>query len=111
FGERLHVVVDVLVVGADVLVIVVDFAELHALVMRGDVTQRVGQHPVVVRGAADGAAFRRKGGGAALGERATLFTHDTQLEHGSPNPGRIHPFTGPRHARGGKAAADSARTL
>src|SRR5437763_9923512 len=41
-------------------------------------------------GAADGAALHRKGGGAALGERATLITHDTQLEHGSPNQGRIH---------------------
>jgi len=84
FAERLHVVVDVHAVGAHVLEIEMTIAELHARVMRRYVALRVGQHPVVVSRAADGAALYREDRAAALTQRTTLFADDPQPEHGSP---------------------------
>jgi hypothetical protein len=50
------VVVDVDAVGAQVFQVIVALAEADATVMSGHVTQRIGQHPVIVGGTADGAA-------------------------------------------------------
>jgi hypothetical protein len=83
-GQRLHVVVDVDAVGAHVLQVEMALAELHARVMRRDVALRIGQHPVVVGGAADGAALDREGRTTALGQRTALFADYPQPEHGSP---------------------------
>jgi hypothetical protein len=84
-GERLHIVVDVDAVGADVLQVEVALAELHAGVVRRNVAQRVGEHPVVVGRAANGAALHGKDRGAAVGKRPPLVTDDTQPKrHGSP---------------------------
>ena len=83
-GERFHVVVDVHPVGAHVLKVEVALAELHAGVMRRHVALRIGQHPVVVGRAADGATLHREDRAAALRQRTALFADDPQPEHGSP---------------------------
>src|SRR5579863_10498337 len=83
--QRLHFVVNVNAVGADVLEVEVPLAKLHPRMVRGDVAQRIGQHPVIIGGTADSAAFHRERGAAAVSKRAPLITDDAQTKgHGSP---------------------------
>ena len=77
-GQRPLVVVDEDAVGAQVLEEKLPVAVFHARVMSGDVAQRIGQNPVVIRRTADVSAVHGKSDAAAIPKQASLITDDTQ---------------------------------
>ncbi len=78
--DRLLVVVEKDAVRAEIVEEIVPVAILHATVVGGYVPQRIGQHPIIVGGAPEGAAVDTEYNRAAITQYPPVITDDAQAK-------------------------------